>query len=313
MRSSRLVLLVFVAAWLAACSGGDSDTEASAFDQSGTTQAAGDAADAVAPSEPGEVVPRRFEVDGMVVWTRSAFDRLSERATLVRFTSTLIDSGEGLELCLGGVQDSLPPQCSGPVVEGLDPSGWTETVADVTWGERTVTVEWPAEDGRLTLVNDEPAQSWVSIEDERPTGLPADCEDIANFVDRDTVSFYAADNPDRTAGGRSVNNGAVVVLAVVEEHLEDVRAELTTTDAEPCLESVKYSQVELSAAQDRLRIEGLYLPDGPVLSSGSGNSLNRLTIDVAVADRQTIDMITEVFDDLGMLYLTGYGEILAGS
>ena len=248
-----------------------------------------------------------------MVWTRTNLDGVPERATVVRFTSTLIDSGRGLELCLGDILASLPPQCSGPVVDGLDSTGWTQTADGVTWGTRTVTVPWPPVDDHLTLITDQPALQLGPIGDDQPDQLPADCAQIANFVHRDTVSFYASDNPDRTAGGRSVDNGAVVVLMVVEEHLEEVRAELTTADAQPCLEPVKYSTTELSSAQDRLREEGLYSPEGPVLSSGSGNALNRLTIEVAVADHQTISTIANLFDDPGILYFTGSSEILEGS
>lgn len=256
---------------------------------------------------------RRFEIDGSVVWTRTNLEVLPEKATVVRFTSTLIDSGRGLELCIGGVLTSLPPQCGGPVVDDLDPTGWTQADDGVTWGTRTVTVAWPPVDGHLTLITDQPALQLGPIGDDQPDQLPADCAQIANFVHRGTVGFYASDNPDWTAGGRSVDNGAVVVLMVVEEHLEDVRAELTTADAKPCLEPVKYSTTELSTAQDRLTEEGLYSPEGPVLSSGSGNALNRLTIDVAVADQQTISTIADLFDDPGILYFTGSSEILEGS
>ena len=225
----------------------------------------------------------------------------------------LIDSGDGLELCFGGVNESLPPQCAGPVVDGLDPEGWTQTQADVTWGTRTVTVAWPPVDGHLTLISDEPELQLNRIGDEAPTGLPDQCQGIDNFVHRDTVSFFANDNPDRTAGARVVNNGRDAVMAVVEEHLEEVRAELATAEAEPCLEAVTYSTTQLRTAQDQLRSSGLYSPDGPVLGSGSGNSLNRLFIGVAVADGETVEGIIAEFDDPGLLHITGSAEILDGA
>lgn len=243
---------------------------------------------------------RRYEVAGSVVWTRTDLEALPDKATVVRVTSMLIDSGKGLELCVSGVDESLPPQCAGPVVDGLDPTGWTETIDDVTWGTHTVIVAWPPVDKHLTLITDQQSLLLERIGDEAPDGLPADCEEIDNFVHRDAISFFANDNPDRTARGRSVNNDAVVVLAVVEEHLEDVREELTTAEAEPCLEPVEYSTTQLSSAQDRLAEEGLYNPEGPVLGSGSGNALNRLAINVAVA--------TSARRDVGRRTVQSYGK-----
>ena len=224
----------------------------------------------------------------------------------------LIDSGDGLELCMGGVDESSPPQCAGPVVDGLDPTGWTQSQADVAWGTRTVTVAWPPVDGHLALLSDQPALELDPIGDEAPDDLPDHCRDIDHFVNQDTVSFFANDNPDRTAGARVVNHGAGVVLAVVEDHLEEVRAELATGEAAPCLESVKYSNTQLSAAQDQLRADGLHSPSGPVLGGGY-NSLNRLSIWVAVIDGNTVETITSRFDDPGIFHITGSGEIVEGT
>ncbi len=163
---------------------------------------------------------------------------------------------------------------------------------------------------KLTLVSDQPALAVEQSDEPEAPGLPDECEQIDAFVHRDTISFYANDHPDRTAGARSVNNGSVVILGVLEEHLEDVRRELTTPDTEPCLEVVQYSTAELSSAQDLLRSEDLNVPIGPVLTSSSGNAFNRLAILIAVADRQTIEMIASHFDDPAILLVFGHGEIL---
>ena len=40
---------------------------------------------------------------------------------------TVIDDGEGAELCLGGVEQSLPPQCGGPTLVGWD---WADHEGD---------------------------------------------------------------------------------------------------------------------------------------------------------------------------------------
>jgi hypothetical protein len=167
--------------------------------------------------------------------------------------------------------------------------------------------------GQLTLISDEGALALEPLGDEASEGLPAGCEDITSFVDSDTLGGFAAANPDRTAVVRVTDGGQVGILGVVAEHMDDVRAELSTPTAEPCLEPVEYSTAELSAAQDRLRDEGLYLPEGPVLGSGSGNALNRLTLTVAVADRETVEMIAGLFDDPGILHFSGMAEIMEGA
>lgn len=58
-------------------------------------------------------------------------------------------------LCLGGVAESYPPQCSGPPIEGWD---WTavegeETASGVTWGLYAV---WGTWDGQRLVVTREP-------------------------------------------------------------------------------------------------------------------------------------------------------------
>ena len=58
----------------------------------------------------------------------------------VRANATVLDDGDGPELCLGGVATSLPPQCGGPPVEGWD---WSrvehEDVSGVRWGSYQIT------------------------------------------------------------------------------------------------------------------------------------------------------------------------------
>ena len=56
-------------------------------------------------------------------------------------TATVLESAEhGPQLCLGGVLDSLPPQCGGPDMVGWD---WADAAGEeyadgTTWGEYTV-------------------------------------------------------------------------------------------------------------------------------------------------------------------------------
>lgn len=55
-----------------------------------------------------------------------------------RTTATVLDDGDGAELCLGGVAESLPPQCGGPTLLGWDWSahdGYYDEASGVRWGE----------------------------------------------------------------------------------------------------------------------------------------------------------------------------------
>lgn len=67
------------------------------------------------------------------------------------------------ELCLGGVAESYPPQCSGPVVVGLD---WddvpdAETASGVTWGSGWVVGTFDGETFTLTEpVRQEPPEGY---------------------------------------------------------------------------------------------------------------------------------------------------------
>lgn len=54
---------------------------------------------------------------------------------------TVLDDGNGAELCLGGVAESLPPQCGGPPIVGwdwADHDGDYEDVRGVRWGDFVV-------------------------------------------------------------------------------------------------------------------------------------------------------------------------------
>lgn len=58
-----------------------------------------------------------------------------------RYAVTVLDDGDGAELCLGGVAESLPPQCGGPRLIGWawgDHAGDFEEAGGVRWGDFAV-------------------------------------------------------------------------------------------------------------------------------------------------------------------------------
>lgn len=60
-------------------------------------------------------------------------DQLYEGGGLV------LDEGDGPVLCVGGVNDSLPPQCGGPKIQGWDWAGLQyDRAGSVRWGEFTL-------------------------------------------------------------------------------------------------------------------------------------------------------------------------------
>jgi hypothetical protein len=71
-----------------------------------------------------------------------------------RYAVTVLDDGDGAELCLGGVMESLPPQCGGPKLIGwdwADHGGLYEEVSGTRWGDFAVTGTF---DGRDLTVTD---------------------------------------------------------------------------------------------------------------------------------------------------------------
>ncbi|MDR7381998.1 hypothetical protein [Promicromonospora iranensis] len=73
---------------------------------------------------------------------------------LVTAVTTVLQEGDGPpELCLGGVAESFPPQCSGPEIAGWD---WgaveADSAQDTTWGVYTVEGTWDGETFHLTDV-----------------------------------------------------------------------------------------------------------------------------------------------------------------
>lgn len=251
---------------------------------------------------------RMFDVDGATVTTRLALADLPARATVVEFAGTLIDSGDGPELCLGGVAASLPPQCGGPVVEGLIMGDWAERASGVTWGDRNVTVQWPPVAGRLTLIRDAPFDPTYPAAPGDDV-LPVECEGIERFTPVDTLAAFADANPDRTAVVSVVRGGSVGVLRITGDR-DAIAAELSDGDTVPCLIEVDYSTTQLRALQEDLN--ELFGTDVYLESTGSGNAANRVSVTVSVADLQTVRQIVAVADDPGMLSISGSGSILEG-
>lgn len=72
-----------------------------------------------------------------------------------RHPVTVLDDGDGPELCLGMIMASLPPQCGGLKLIGWDWAEWRDAYADqagVRWGEFEVVGEYDPDAGTFTVV-----------------------------------------------------------------------------------------------------------------------------------------------------------------
>ena len=93
-----------------------------------------------------------------------------------RHPVVVLDGGDGAELCLGGVEESLPPQCSGPELIGWDwgdHDGDYEDSGGVRWGEFVVTGTFDGTD--VTVSDAVPARSWTGPEPGADTDFSSPC------------------------------------------------------------------------------------------------------------------------------------------
>ena len=79
------------------------------------------------------------------------------------YPATVLDDGDGAELCVGGVAQSYPPQCGGPGLTGwawADHEGDFEQASGVRWGEFLVVGTFDGTDVTPTEVT--PADEFVA-------------------------------------------------------------------------------------------------------------------------------------------------------
>lgn len=125
MRTSLLApaLLLTLSVALTACSGDDGPATA-------TDPAAG-AAGSEAPTSEAPAAPTAVPAAPGPVRSRDL--------------ATVMDTGDGPELCLGAVAESYPPQCGGPAITGwrwADHVGSFEQQGEVRWATYAVTGTW---------------------------------------------------------------------------------------------------------------------------------------------------------------------------
>lgn len=170
------VLLVVIALSVSGCSGDDGSGSA--------TDPAAPGAPAVAPQPPVAVPAAPGRV----------------RSTQL---PTVMDAGSGVELCLGAIAESYPPQCGGPAIPNWDWAAYDGTYdqqGDIRWGTYAVTGTW---DGTSFTVTDAITGALYDPMMPEPVVLPepsvaysqTELEDISRAL-ADDLPGYQGSYPD---------------------------------------------------------------------------------------------------------------------
>lgn len=300
MRRYPSILLIVLGLVVPACGESEPVAETSGSD---TTVTDTTAADTTLPGSDVDRQVRTFEVEGVEVVSITETVELPEHASRVEFASTVIDAGDGPVVCIGGVDDSLPPQCRGVVADGLDMTGWGQLDGGVWWGERNVTVTWPPVDGHVERLDDsefQPPEFAMAL-----TALPEECAGIERFVDYRAVNARAAEIGERSGGVYLTDDGTIVLQ--VTDDPEPHRQVLAAGGAEACVIQVDRSEAELVGLQSELTANH----GGTLLVTGSSpGPRGRLDLTVPVADAATASTIATLVDEPDALRIIGEAVIL---
>lgn len=185
---------------------------------------------------------------------------------------TVLDDGDGPEMCLGAVAESYPPQCGGPRLEGFDFGDvGAETASGVTWGSYALVGTF---DGTTFTVTDAtPAALYDPMAEEPVDGLEAACSAPGGSgggkttpEDMDATLAAASALP----GYASVwLTGDTINVAVTEDADGAEETLRESWDGGLCVTTVEKTDADLNeinqqlqaALGDRLLTSGSYTPD----------------------------------------------------
>lgn len=250
---------------------------------------------------------RVFDVDGVeVVIATKAKDGVGDlplRVEMVEFTGMIIDSGSGPTICMGGVEESLPPQCGGPIADGLEMGDWAEEAQGVRWGDRTVVVSWPAVEGHVRLLDESEAQ--FREYKFPPTQLPEVCAGIDNYVSIEEIRAYEQTLDDVSGDVYLANDGTLVLQVVGDPQVH--RDALASAGRQACVIEVPRNKAEQSRVHEAVAsgLTGHF--GGWSVSTGAGG---RIDIGLAVVDRETVEIIAALVDDRTAIRIIGWGTLL---
>ena len=219
-----------------------------------------------------------------------------------------------VEICIGAVAESLPPQCGGPVLVGdfswdeVDPrrSGGVTWTDDPWWAVGTYD-PGTGEQGSLTLtrpVSAEPPEGYVPPPAE-DVSFPQLCDDPYVGGDPSASGNLAA----QEQLGAAIENLDGYVTSWVSDGSSLYNVVVTTdTDAEAAFSELREvwkgglcveqrdlpTQDRLRAAQEALSRTGLELG---LLSVGSGGASGLLEVGVVLTDRGTVEAVLETVSE----------------
>lgn len=169
---------------------------------------------------------------------------------------TVLDTGEGPELCLGAVAESYPPQCGGPRLEDFDFGDvGAEEASGVTWGQYAVTGTY---DGTTFTVTDAiPAALYDTVAKPEAGGLEPACDDatttdaeMATPEDMDATLAAASALPTYATAWLS---GNTISVAVTEDP-DGAEAELRKTwGGLLCVTTVEKTDADLNTVNQELQ------------------------------------------------------------
>lgn len=259
------------------------------------------------PADPGSgPEPGRYEADGTV----------------------LESPDHGAELCLGGIAESYPPQCSGLQILDWD---WSEvegeeSASGTTWGTFHVVgtydgtaftvlevgaYEPPASASvDFTAPCPEPAGGWVAVELARATD--ADLRTVMHAAESepDSAGFwidYVDEPSERTP------DGGVIAIAAFTGDLEGHEAELRGLWGGPlCVTRHERTQAELNRIQEELGgTVGASLGLQVTWSSGSVVD-NRVEVGVVVAGEEVVAAVEDRYGAGAVLLVPALEPVQAG-
>jgi hypothetical protein len=232
---------------------------------------------------------------------------------LVEGTGTVLQrAGEPAQLCLGGVRESLPPQCGGVPIPAWDWSAveGEQEASGVTWGEYhvvgvydgstfTVASAGPPRSGPDTggPVFDapcpEPAGGWVASDPGRTR--ERDLDDAIRAAEREPDHTGAwIDDPSEAVGGQA--GPAVLVLGFTGD-LERHRAEIAAIWGGPlCVVQQDRTMRELRATQDGLDWAAREV-GAQMLWSSIDVTTNRVELGVVVTSAALESALADRFGD----------------
>lgn len=222
------------------------------------------------------------------------------------FGTILQEPGGDPMLCVGGVAESYPPQCGGPVLVGLDWSDVTdrEEASGVTWGTGWAVGTYDGTQVTLTRpVSADPPEGLPEREDPYATDFSTLCEDPYEQGD----AAFATESPEGMAGQEALIRQAEGLDGYVTLYLspdQQVFNVVVNQDAPAAREALREvwggglcvaeqdapTEQDSRAAQEELA--ELWEPLG-LLGVGTSGVDGRLIVDVTVADPATVQQIHE--------------------